>query len=86
MTPVPAPLAFDTDSAATTVFAAVLDAARTHGADKAILEDHERQPLTYKRLILGSVVLGDKLVQRTQRNEAVGILLSIHKTQRVGTC
>jgi acyl-[acyl-carrier-protein]-phospholipid O-acyltransferase / long-chain-fatty-acid--[acyl-carrier-protein] ligase len=75
MTSVPAPTAFNVACAETTVFAAILDAARAHGSDKVILEDHERQPLTYKRLIIGSLVLGDKLAQKTQRNEAVGILL-----------
>lgn len=66
---------FDESATATTLFAALLDAARVHGADKGIIEDQERQPLTYKRLILGSLVLGHKLALLTTRNEAVGVLL-----------
>jgi acyl-[acyl-carrier-protein]-phospholipid O-acyltransferase / long-chain-fatty-acid--[acyl-carrier-protein] ligase len=71
----PSPVPFDADTAAMTVFSALLDAARRHGPDKAILEDHERQPLTYKRLILASLVLGDKLAAQSRRSEAVGVLL-----------
>ncbi len=69
------PLSFDALGTSTTLFAAMLDACRLHGADKIIIEDQDRQPLTYKRLILASLVLGDKLARSTQRNEAVGVLL-----------
>ena len=68
-------LGFDAAKTATTLFAAVLEASLLHGTAKTIIEDQDRQPLTYKRLILGSLVLGDKLAQLTQRNEAVGVLL-----------
>lgn len=71
----PAPLPFDIATSSTTVFGALLAAARLHGAGKQILEDHERQPLTYKRLILGSLVLGHKLSHHAKRSEAVGVLL-----------
>jgi acyl-[acyl-carrier-protein]-phospholipid O-acyltransferase/long-chain-fatty-acid--[acyl-carrier-protein] ligase len=58
-----------------TLFAALLAAASRHGSDKPILEDAERQPLTYRRLIQSSFVLGARLAAGTRRSENVGILL-----------
>jgi acyl-[acyl-carrier-protein]-phospholipid O-acyltransferase / long-chain-fatty-acid--[acyl-carrier-protein] ligase len=72
---VPRLIPFDTMLAKATLFTALLRAARTHGRDKIIIEDHERQPLTYRRLILASLVLGDKLAMLSRRNEALGVLL-----------
>lgn len=69
------PLMFDSAKTAMTLFEALLQASRTHGVKKIILEDQDRQPLTYQRLIIASLVLGDKLAAVTQRNEAVGVLL-----------
>ena len=69
------PARFDPKTADTTLFGALLAAARAHGSAKPIMEDPERQPLTYKRLILGSLVLGAKLAEHTKRAETVGVLL-----------
>lgn len=66
---------FDPISARTTLFAALLDAKRRHGAAKVVLEDAERQTLTYGRLVLGSLVLGGKLAGLTRPGQAVGVLL-----------
>ncbi len=66
---------FDVAATNTTLFAAFLAAADAHGAGKLILEDAERSPLTYKRLILGSLVLGAKLAAVSRRAETVGVLL-----------
>jgi acyl-[acyl-carrier-protein]-phospholipid O-acyltransferase / long-chain-fatty-acid--[acyl-carrier-protein] ligase len=54
---------------------ALLDAMARHGADKDILEDQDRAPLTYKRLLLGAMVLGRKLAEGTAERENVGVLL-----------
>lgn len=59
----------------TTLFRAFLDAAKRHGASREILEDADRQPLAYGRVILGSLVLGGKIVAKLQPGDAVGILL-----------
>jgi len=59
----------------TTVFAALLDAAKRYGDDNAIVEDSEGTALSYKRLILAALVLGAKLTRDTQPGEAVGVLL-----------
>ncbi len=57
------------------LWSALVDASRAHGRDKVILEDPERQPLTYGRLILGALVLGRKLAAVTAEGERVGVLL-----------
>ncbi|WP_448208462.1 AMP-binding protein [Azospirillum sp. sgz302134] len=64
--------AYDLDRS---VFDALLDARARFGHDTPILEDAERQPLTYGRLVLGSVALGRALSRFTERGEAVGVLL-----------
>ena len=64
--------AYDRDRS---VFDALLDARRRFGHDVPILEDAERQPLTYGRLVLASVALGRALTRLTARGEVVGVLL-----------
>lgn len=66
---------FDPAGARVTLFAAMLEAARRHGTGTPVIEDSERQPLTYGRLILGSIVLGGKLAEQSARGETVGLLL-----------
>ena len=44
-----------------TLFNAFLDARTTHGPGKPIVEDPERAPLTYDRLLLASLILGGKM-------------------------
>ena len=66
---------FHPDQTQTTLFAALLAAAHEFGSDKIILEDAERTPLTFKNLILASLVLGAKIARETERNENVGVLL-----------
>ncbi|MFZ4533351.1 MAG: hypothetical protein ACOYOJ_16235, partial [Alsobacter sp.] len=57
---------FDPASTRVSLFRALIDAAALHGADKPILEDPERAPLTYKRLVLGAFVVGAKITQDTR--------------------
>jgi acyl-[acyl-carrier-protein]-phospholipid O-acyltransferase/long-chain-fatty-acid--[acyl-carrier-protein] ligase len=66
---------FDADACRTTLFDALRDAARRHGPGKVVLEDAERQTLTYKRLILAALVLGRRLKDETEPHAAVGLLL-----------
>ncbi len=58
-----------------TLWSALLDAVSRHGKTKVILEDPERQPLTFGRLVLGALVLGAKLRDATLEAERVGVLL-----------
>jgi acyl-[acyl-carrier-protein]-phospholipid O-acyltransferase/long-chain-fatty-acid--[acyl-carrier-protein] ligase len=58
-----------------TLFTALLDARATHGGGAEILEDTERKPLTYDRLVLASLILGRRLADATRPGEIVGLLL-----------
>ena len=68
-------MAFETNNRPRTLFKALLEARDTHGGDVPIVEDMERKPLTYKRLVQGSLVLGEALSQESRRGDAVGVLL-----------
>lgn len=74
MTTIPA-LAFDARPTERTLFGALVDAARTFGAATPIVEDAERVTLTYKTLLLGALVLGQKLADVTAPRENVAVLL-----------
>lgn len=69
------PHPFDASVSRTTLFGALLRATATYGGSKQVLEDPERQPLTYDRLILGALVLGGILAKTTTRRETVGVML-----------
>jgi acyl-[acyl-carrier-protein]-phospholipid O-acyltransferase/long-chain-fatty-acid--[acyl-carrier-protein] ligase len=69
------PDVFDPQDARTTLFAALVDASRRFGRAKPILEDPERDPMSYGRLILGSLVIGERLASGTRRGEVVGVLM-----------
>ena len=58
-----------------TLFQALLDARGTHGSGHLVLEDIERRPLSYRRLIMGSFVLGRRMAKATAPGENVGVLL-----------
>lgn len=66
---------FDPASTRQSLFRALLDAADLHGRGKLILEDPERSPLSYGRLILASFVIGRRLAAESRHGEAVGVLL-----------
>jgi acyl-[acyl-carrier-protein]-phospholipid O-acyltransferase/long-chain-fatty-acid--[acyl-carrier-protein] ligase len=66
---------FSETACRTTLFGALLDAASRTGAGKAVLEDAERQPLTYKRLILAALVLGRRLKRESEAGQTTGLLL-----------
>ena len=66
---------FDIARTRKSLFGALLDARDRFGRNKAALEDLERQPVTFGRLVLGSLVLGRKLAGLTRERETVGVLL-----------
>jgi acyl-[acyl-carrier-protein]-phospholipid O-acyltransferase/long-chain-fatty-acid--[acyl-carrier-protein] ligase len=66
---------FDARQAQTTLFDALVDSSRKYGAKKPILEDQERNPLTYLDLIRGAFALGRKIAAFTQPGERVGVML-----------
>jgi acyl-[acyl-carrier-protein]-phospholipid O-acyltransferase/long-chain-fatty-acid--[acyl-carrier-protein] ligase len=66
---------FDASTTRDTLFGALVAARTRFGRAKVALEDLERQPLTYGRLVLGALVLGRKLTGVTAPGERVGVLL-----------
>lgn len=66
---------FDAAGARITIFRALLQTIARHGKSRVALEDPERQPITYGRLVLGALVLGRKLAAVTGERETVGVLL-----------
>ena len=66
---------FDPNTSRMTLFSALLQASARHGPNRAAVEDVERSPLTYRRLIQSSLVLGRKLASFTRRGENVGVML-----------
>jgi acyl-[acyl-carrier-protein]-phospholipid O-acyltransferase/long-chain-fatty-acid--[acyl-carrier-protein] ligase len=66
---------FDSAQSRRLLFDALVEAAHAYGAKKPILEDQERNPLTYADLIRASFAFGRKLSRLTARGENVGVLL-----------
>lgn len=58
-----------------TIFSALLEARRIHGASHSVAEDLERKPLSYDALITRSIIIGKLIRDITQANENVGVLL-----------
>jgi acyl-[acyl-carrier-protein]-phospholipid O-acyltransferase/long-chain-fatty-acid--[acyl-carrier-protein] ligase len=69
------PRAFDASKANRNVLDALLEAAKTYGPGKLILEDQERNPISYTDLIRASFALGRKIAAVTRPGERVGVLL-----------
>ncbi len=66
---------FNVADTQTTLFDALLDAARKYGAKRPILEDQERNPLSYTDLIRAAFALGGKIADLTSPGETVGLLM-----------
>ena len=58
-----------------TLFQALLGAKATHGGNRAIAEDIQREPITYSQLITKCFILGKPISAITQPGEYVGVLL-----------
>lgn len=66
---------FDARGARITLFHALLQAVKRHGKERIALEDPQRQPISYGRLVLGALVLGRKLSGLTAPGDRVGLML-----------
>jgi acyl-[acyl-carrier-protein]-phospholipid O-acyltransferase/long-chain-fatty-acid--[acyl-carrier-protein] ligase len=66
---------FDPQSTRRPLFDALVDARDAFGAKKLILEDQERNPLSYTGLIRAAFALGRKLAAMTAPGERVGVML-----------
>jgi len=69
------PVAYDARNGQKAIFDALIDARDKYGARKPILEDQDRNPLTYTDLIRASFALGRKIAAMTKPGENVGVLL-----------
>ena len=58
-----------------TVFSAFLDAIKQHRSNQIIVEDTQREPMTYRQCLLRSFVLGGVMRRLTTPREHVGLLL-----------
>jgi acyl-[acyl-carrier-protein]-phospholipid O-acyltransferase/long-chain-fatty-acid--[acyl-carrier-protein] ligase len=68
-------LVFRTTSTDRTIIEALIEAARTHGTGSVAVEDPLTGSLSYRRLLIGSAVLGRKLMPLAAVGEAVGVML-----------
>ncbi len=66
---------FDTCNHDITLFDALREATKIHGGNALVLEDVNRQPLSYNRLLVGANVLGRTFAEFTKPKENVGVLL-----------
>lgn len=69
------PKAFNPADGRKSIFQALVDASKEFGAKKLILEDQERNPLSYTDLIRAAFALGRKIAAITEKGEHVGVLL-----------
>jgi len=58
-----------------TIFQSLLNAKTVHGKKHVVIEDIERKPLNYQRLILGSIVLGRRIAKTANPGEYLGLML-----------
>ena len=66
---------FQTSDIDRTLFQALVDAKDIHGGSAPVIEDIKRVPLTYTKLIAGSLALSGPLSEGTKVGEPVGVLL-----------
>jgi len=66
---------FHPDQAQTTLFSGLLAAGRRYGGAKIIIEDADGTALSYRKLVLASLVLGGRLARETRKGETVALLL-----------
>lgn len=70
-----ADMVFRTSSTNRTLFESLLDARHTHGRGHLVVEDIQRNPASYDRLVMGSFILGRRIAQGTPGEKTVGVLL-----------
>ncbi len=66
---------FATSNYRRTLFQALLDARRVHGGKHMVVEDIQRKPLNYDRLVTAAIVLGKKLSAECEPGERIGMLM-----------
>lgn len=66
---------FESSNSKVNLFQSFVEAMDTHGHKTVIAEDIQRTPLSYRQLLLRSLVLGRYIAKQTTRGEFVGLLL-----------
>ena len=66
---------FATGNPHRTLFESVLDAQRIHGSNHLVVEDIERQPMTYRQILTRAFIVGNKIHEYHEHGEYVGIFL-----------
>jgi acyl-[acyl-carrier-protein]-phospholipid O-acyltransferase / long-chain-fatty-acid--[acyl-carrier-protein] ligase len=66
---------FETSDYRRTLFHSLIDARDIHGSSHIVLEDINRQPVSYRKLLIGSFALGRAMAKETAAGEHVGLLL-----------
>lgn len=66
---------FRTCNVERTLYEALIDAEAINGKKATVFEDSERRPMSYRRLVLGTQVLGRRLAAFTEEGETVALLL-----------
>ena len=68
-------MTFATTDTDRTLYQALLDARTVHGRKAPAVEDVQRKPLSFDKLLIGARVLGNALCEGTAEGEAVGVML-----------
>jgi acyl-[acyl-carrier-protein]-phospholipid O-acyltransferase / long-chain-fatty-acid--[acyl-carrier-protein] ligase len=68
-------LIFETRPKNLTLFSALIDARIVHGGKHAIIEDISRTPLSYKKLLVRSLILAKPLATLAAKGATVGLLM-----------
>lgn len=68
-------MVFTTSNNTSTLSQSLMDARAIYGGDFEILEDMERKPMTYNRLIAASRILGNRFKGFSKPGEVVGLLM-----------
>ncbi len=66
---------YETSPYQETLVTSLIEAAKQHGMRREIVEDIQRDPLSYRQLILRCFLLGRWLTKKTEAGERVGIML-----------
>ncbi len=67
-------MVFETSNIDQTLFGALIDAGKIH-KKQAVIEDIERNPIGYRRIMIGAFALGSKIHGRCEPGSRVGLLL-----------
>jgi acyl-[acyl-carrier-protein]-phospholipid O-acyltransferase/long-chain-fatty-acid--[acyl-carrier-protein] ligase len=68
-------LVFRTTSTDSTLIKTIIESADRHGQNRVAIEDPVTGPLTYKRMLAGTAILGAKLMPLAAEGRAIGVML-----------